>query len=211
MKNLLAFLLLTIPTFSIADDVRITMSDGSSYEDSVEKLLDTVSSACTDKNFQKYMDCFTPKMASTIRKGAEDTFICRDVTMDVLEHFVISSSEDSVSIGLKYICMDRTSSEKITYRSKIVLKRVGDSWKIDSEQVKNCSSSSPSSQSQLVAGCANGNCPIPGAQNNGGAPRPQDNGWRFPNPANGGEEAWLPRDILYKPGPSCANGKCGVR
>ena len=204
MKNLLAILMLGFPVLSLAEESRLTMADGQYYEDSVEKLLKTVSSACTDKDFRKYMDCFTPKMASSIRKGAEDTFICRDVSMEIIEHFVISSSEDSVSLGLKYVCVDKTSSDKIIYRSKIVLKKVGDSWKIDSEQVKNCSGSGAPQQSQ-IAGCVGGNCPTPRPQNQ------NNGGWRYPNPANGGEEAWLPRDILYMPSPSCANGNCRVR
>jgi hypothetical protein len=123
--------------------------------------------------------------------------------MDVVDFFLISADDESVSFGLRYFLKD-SKSEKIMYCSKVVAKKCEHSLLIDSEQVKEKRppSDSYSSSSPPLAGpkplCADGRCDV-------------NAGWRQPNPANGGEEAWLPQDILFKPGPSCANGNCGFK
>lgn len=173
-------------------------------DEAVKELLDSMSSACSKKDFRTFMDCFTPKKAASIRKVAEDAFICGTVDVEVMEFFVLSSDEESVSFGLKY---KMGGSEGAVMSSKIVAKRCDGVLKIDSEIVKSVKHSNPPPTTVVGRAaanpCANGRCEVRAP----GAPV----AWRHPNPANGGEEEWLPRDIMYVPGPSCANGNCGVR
>lgn len=171
-------------------------------EEAVKELLESISGACSRKDFLTFMDCFTPKKAASMRARVEDAFICGNVRMEVIEHFILSSDEDSVSFGLKYKIGD---SEGLTLSSKVVAKRCDGVLKVDSEVIKDVRpTSNPRTMQGAIAAaapaapCVGGRCP----------PR-QMPAWRAPNPANGGEEEWLPRDIMYIPGPSCANGNCG--
>lgn len=200
MKKIL-FIIALQTSFAFADEPRLGMVGPPPDEDAIKQLLSKVSSSCSSKDFRGFMNCFTPKRAAAIRKTAEDSFICGSLSMDVLDFFLISSDEESISFGVKYVWSDERLG-KVTYCSKVVAKRFGDDWLIDSEQIRNFSSQAAVSATQNVAVqqqkpvCVGGRCALPGG------------GWRAPNPANGGEEAFLPKDIMYKPGPSCANGNC---
>lgn len=186
---------------SFAED-RLTMVGPSAENEAVKELLDKLSKSCSEKDFRGFMDCFTPKKASDIKKDAEHAFICGGVTMDVLDFFIISADEESISFGLRYYWSEG-GSDKVICCSKVVTKKIEDSWRIDSEQVKSRSSNSSSSSTV--------NQPAPQIILRHAGAQQQASGWRRPNPANGGEEAWLPADIMYKPGPSCANGNCRIR
>lgn len=191
----------TLASVCLADGDRPKMLPPPPEEEAVKDLLGSLSSACSEKNFRRYVGCFTPDKASAVKKSMEDTFICHDLNMEVLEHFIISSDEESIVIGLRYK-MDKSGEGRILH-SRVVLKSVDGEWKIDSEQVKKVDGTRRQVQTSFIAG----NPDRPDRRNLPG-PKPQ---WRFPDPANGGEEAWLPRDIGYTPGPSCANGQCGIR
>lgn len=199
----LAFAFLTLASSSLADGDRPKMVPPPPEEEAVKDLLGTLSSACSEKNFRRFIGCFTPDKASSIRKSMEDAFICHDdLNMEVLEHFIISSDDESIVLGVRYK-VDRSGEGKV-FHSKVVLKNMGGDWKIDSEQVKRVNAKERQVQTSFVAqnpACPDGRCNIP-------VPQTQ---WRYPNPANGGEEAWLPRDIGYTPGPSCANGQCRIK
>jgi hypothetical protein len=174
-------------------------------EEIVKSLFDTLSSACSNGKFRDYMNCFTPGRASVIRRAAENFFICGDSQMEVLDHFVISSGDETIEVGVRYMISESSNSRVVC--SKVFVKKVDDSWRIDSEEIRDVKSrgTSPQKVPNFVAqnqnqGCANGRCP---------PSRPTKR--TYPNPANGGEEAWLPRDIGYTPGPSCANGQCRIK
>lgn len=196
MRTIFCLAAFLVANSSLSQEVRPTMLAQPPEQDAIKELLDRVSNCCSQQDFRGFMDCFTPSKASSIRKKAEHSFICGRVNMDVLDFFVISASDESISFGLRYVFSEGGS--KALYCSKIVAKKVGDSWKIDSEQIKSMTDQGSPSSSIVVA-------------NNPVRPRQADGAWRLPDPANGGEEAWLPPDIMYKPGPSCANGNCRVR
>lgn len=205
MRILMSIVLATLASVCLADQERPRMIPPPPEEEAVKDLLGTLSSACSERNFRRYMECFTPDKASTMRKSMEDAFICHDLNMEVLEHFIISSDEESIVLGVRYK-IDK-SGEGMVFHSKVVLKNLGGEWKIDSEQVKKVKAKEQPAQISVAArnpACPDGRCNLPAPQ----APKVQ---WRFPNPANGGEEAWLPSDIGYRPGPSCANGRCRIK
>lgn len=206
--RLFAFFILISPALCWAD--RPTMTGPPPEDEAIRDLVDLLSESCSKKNFRAYMDCFTPKAAETIKKSAENAFICYDMKLDVLESFVISADEETITFGLKYDLSEGSSRKTIC--SKVVAKRYDSGLKIDSEQIRDIRIAGARIASALqvrpalqinanVQPCANGQCPPP-------RPNPIRT---FPNPANGGEEAWLPKDIGYTPGPSCANGNCAVR
>lgn len=186
---------------------RIAMVGPPVEEESVKELLGRISESCSKKDFRGFLNCFTAKKASSIRKAAENSFICGSIDMDVLDFFVISHDQDSICFGVRY-SWDDSRSGKVIYCSKVIAKKQDDSWRIDSEEIREfrIHSASPSVQAvadRKKADCPDGMCNV--------RPAAQGQGWRLPNPANGGEEAFLPKDILYMPGPSCANGNCGIR
>jgi hypothetical protein len=170
-------------------------------DEAIKQLLAKVSKSCSDCDFRGFMDCFTPSKAASIRQKAEHAFICGKVDFDVQDFFVISTGDESISFGIRYF-MTEGESPKVMYCSKMVAKKCDDSWLIDYEHIRSRSSAAPKMYAAV-------NLPVQQQQQR---PLPNNNGqakgWRPPNPANGGEEAWLPKDILYMPGPSCANGNC---
>lgn len=180
------------------EDGRLAMVGPPAEDEAVKNLLNKVSKSCSDRDFRGFMDCFTPSKAASIQKRAENAFICGKVDIDIQDFFVISADEESISFGLRYL-MIQGDSPKVMYCSKMVAKRYEDSWRIDYEHVRSSESSAPSRHTAV-------NNPVNPAPKAGAG-----QGWRFPNAANGGEEAWLPKDILYMPGPSCANGNCRRR
>jgi hypothetical protein len=186
---------------------RPKMSSPPPDEEIVKVLFDELSSACSKGRFRDYMNCFTPSRASVIRRAAEDFFICGDAQMEVLDHFVISSGDETIEVGVKYMISDSSAHDSRIVCSKVFVKKIDDSWKINSEEIRDVKSrgTSPQKVPNFVAqnqnqGCSNGRCSP--------SPPPKRT---YPNPANGGEEAWLPKDIGYTPGPSCANGQCRIK
>ena len=198
-----ALVLATLASACLAGE-RPAMVSPPSDEQAVKDLLGVLCSACSERNFRRYIECFTPNKAASIRKSTEDAFICHDLNMDVLEHFIISSDDESIVLGVRYK-LDKSGDSRV-FHSKVVLKNVDSGWKIDSEQVRKVKAKDPPAQTFATGRNANPACP--GGRCNLPAPQAQ---WRYPNPANGGEEAWLPRDIGYRPGPSCANGQCRIK
>lgn len=195
MRTILAFVFLCSACFA-EDRIRVVLP--LPEEEAVDGLVKMISSACSRRSFREYMDCFTPERAKLIRRSVENMFICGDAEMEIVDSFLISADDDSIEFGLRYVMMEPSSPTRI-FCSKVVAKKVGDSWKIDSEEIR--SVKNREEPPRTIAARE----PVRPAVNN------QPAGWRFPNPANGGEEAWLPKDIGYRPGPSCANGQCRVR
>lgn len=173
----------------------------------VDDLLKKISWSCSNNNFIEFIDCFTSKKASSIRRKAEDAFICGNVDMEVLNHFIISKEDDLISFGIKYSWSQ--GIKKIIYCSKIVLKNENENWKIDSEDVRNCYLNDSidifedEQEPEWIHNFAQPNQPAQVA--------PLKQNWRLPNPTNGGIEAILPKDIMFVPGSSCAEGKCNIR
>lgn len=206
MKTIITLLVFFCASIALCEEnSRPHMSVEASEDQAVKELLNKMSRFCTDRNFRGFIGCFTPNKASSIRKQMENAFICGTIDVDILDFFVISAEEDSMSFGVRYF-LTEGESEKVMCCSKMVAKKLGDSWLIDSEDVRSRSRIAPVNNSFVV----NAKRPAAAAPKRPPVPQAQA-GWRHPNPANGGEEAWLPPDMLYMPGPSCANGNCRVR
>lgn len=184
MRTIFFLIVLLAANQSFSQEVRPTMLTQPPERDAIKDLLDRVSNCCFEQDFRGFMNCFTPSKASSIRKRAEHSFICGRVSMDVLDFFVISSSEESISFGLRYVFSEGES--KALYCSKIVAKKVGDSWKIDSEQVKSVSADKKS-------------------------PSYENANAQFEIGKEPGRPDWCPPGIEWIQGPDCANGRCGVR
>lgn len=151
-----------------------------------ESLMKSIESACNEKDFQRFMGHFTSKRAAKMRRTMEDLFIQNDLEMEVHNVMVLSSTEDKIVFGATYGWNYRTGPKQVL-SSKITAVRVGDSWKVDSEQIKNASSASVAQRQQGQAFDFGG----------GGAVV-----------MNPGDDL-LPKDIGRRPG-GCANGRCGL-
>ena len=60
----LAFVFLTLASACLADGERPKMLPPPPEEEAVKDLLGTLSSACSEKNFRRYIGCFTPDKTS---------------------------------------------------------------------------------------------------------------------------------------------------
>lgn len=190
LLSLFAVLAISFPLF--AAEPRLVMVEPPPEEDELALLLDAVSESCEEKDFRTFIKCFVPSRQPAVRAKMEDHFICGDVCLDIVEHFIISHDEDELVFGLKYEWASH--SGKATLFSKMVAKRCDGVLKLDSEQVRKVSFSEqliPRSDG-LFKDCPGGICGLPA---------------RFPE--NGGEDMWLPKDVIRVPGPSCLNGNCG--
>jgi hypothetical protein len=108
-------------------------SDVIEPEEIVKSLFDALSSACSKGKFRDYMDCFTPRRASVIKRSVEDFFIRGDTQMEFLDHFVISSGDEAIEVGVRYMISESSTRSSRIVCSKVFVKKVDDSWKIDSE------------------------------------------------------------------------------
>jgi hypothetical protein len=151
-----------------------------------ESLMNSIASACNEKDFQRFMSYFTPKRASAIRGTMEDLFIQYDLEMDVQDVTVLSTSDDKIVFGVRYGWHGRTGPKQVL-SSKVTALKVGDAWKVDSEEIRK-TTREPIAQQQRGQGFDFGG---------GGAVV-----------MNPGDDL-LPKDIGRRPG-GCANGRCGL-
>jgi hypothetical protein len=151
-----------------------------------ESLMNSIASACNEKDFQRFMGHFTPKRASAIRGTMEDLFIQYDLEMDVQDVTVLSTSDDKIVFGVRYGWHGRTGPKQVL-SSKVTALKVGDAWKVDSEEIRK-TTREPIAQQQRGQ-----------AVDFGGG------GDVVMNPG----DDLLPKDIGRRPG-GCANGRCGL-
>jgi hypothetical protein len=151
-----------------------------------ESLMHSIASACNDKDFQRFMGHFTPKRASAIRGTMEDLFIQHDLEMDIHDVTVLSATDEKIVFGVRYGWNGRTGPKQVL-SSKVTALKVGDAWKIDSEEIRK-TTREPIAQQQRGQAFDFGG---------GGAVV-----------MNPGDDL-LPRDIAKRPG-GCADGRCGL-
>lgn len=182
MKSISATLLLFLgPTICEAAD-RIRMIEAPP----AERLVNSIATACNEKDFQRFMGHFTAKRASVMRGKMEHLFIQCDLEMEIHDVIVLSAAEDKVVFGVRYGWSDRGAPKRVL-SSKVTAVRDGDEWKVDSEEIKHTRSE-----------------PIPQSQHG----HAFDFGGGGAVVMNPGDDL-LPRDIARRPG-GCANGRCGL-
>lgn len=176
-------------------------------QEAAKRTVDSLASSCNDRNFVAFMNHFTPKQRSAIQKKMEDIFIRHDPEMHINDVILLSESDVSMAIGVRYDWSSRSRSNATTFASRVVLKKVSGEWKIDSEHVK---SSTPKSR-PAAAGGQNFNF--------GGGGNVDLQNWDPYNPPAhliDPSLECLRGDIGIRPGfgcanGGCANGRCGVR
>lgn len=151
-----------------------------------ESLMNSIASACNEKDFQRFMGHFTAKRAAAMRKTMEDLFIQHDLEMDIQDVTVLSTTDDKMVFGVRYGWQGRTGPKQVL-SSKVTALKVGDTWKVDSEEIRKTTREAIAQKQQGQAFDFGG----------GGAVV-----------MNPGDDL-LPRDIGRRPG-GCANGRCGL-
>lgn len=214
-----------IPALTCVAQERIKMTQESGGERDATELLEKIADCASSGDFKGFLDCFTKKYASGLRRKMKRLFETCEIDMRILESRVESKQEDSMKIKLKYE-WDDGFSEKIIF-SEVKANLESGSWKIASESVLEVKEKSertphfeadfggggqvtfnvkdemlPLDMPRLKGGCANGRCGV--AQ-----PRPQ---FQAPNNMNFGRVDLgdiLPADMPRLRG-GCANGQCGI-
>jgi hypothetical protein len=151
-----------------------------------ESLMNSIASACNEKDFQRFMGHFTAKRAAAMRGTMEDLFVQHDLEMEIENVTVLSATEDKIVFGVRYGWNYRTGPKQVL-SSKVTAVKVDDAWKVDSEKIKNASRQPGAHQQQGQAFDFGGG------------------GTVVMNPGND----LLPKDIGRRPG-GCANGRCGL-
>jgi hypothetical protein len=182
MKRIFAVFLLLLGSSLCEAGDRIRMVEAPP----AESLMNSIASACNEKDFQRFMGHFTPKRATAIRGTMEDLFIQYDLEMDIQDVTVLSTSDDKIVFGVRYGWHGRTGPKQVL-SSKVTALKVGDAWKVDSEEIRKTTREPIAQQQQGQA------------FNFGGG------GAVVMNPG----DDLLPRDIGRRPG-GCANGRCGL-
>jgi hypothetical protein len=153
-----------------------------------EKLMDRVSSHCNSGDFKEFMNCFTKKKASSIRKTMKATFAShQNVRMNIVLVDPISTEDDVAKFNLEYVWDADNVKQKSIIKSVVTAKKEGEFWRIDAEEVKDVTHVSKREEQ-------------PQQMNFGGGGQVVFN-------AN---DDFLPRDIVKRPG-GCANGQCKIK
>jgi hypothetical protein len=181
MKRIFAVVLLLLGSAACEAGDRIRMAE----PPAAEALMNSIAAACNGKDFQRFMGHFTPKRATAIRGTMEDLFIQYDLEMDVQDVILLSTSDDKIVFGVRYGWHGRTGPKQVL-SSKVTALKVGDAWKVDSEEIRK-TTREPIAQKQQGHAFDFGG---------GGAVV-----------LNPGDDL-LPKDIGRRPG-GCANGRCG--
>jgi hypothetical protein len=182
-----AFLISVVAAASFCDAAeRVRMVSAQPADSAAEGLMTSIAEACNDKDFQGFMSHFTPKRAAAIRGTMEDLFIQYDLQMDIYDVTVLSTTEDKMIFGVRYGWHGKTGAKQVL-SSKVTAQRVGDSWKVDSEEIRK-TTREPAGQQQRgqVFDFGGGGVAV----------------------MNPGDDL-LPKDIGRRPG-GCANGRCGL-
>ncbi len=182
MKRISAVILLLLGSTLCEAAERIRMVE----PPAAESLMNSIASACNEKDFQRFMGHFTPKHAAAIRGTMEDLFIQYDLEMDVQDVTVLSTSDDKIVFGVRYGWHGRTGPKQVL-SSKVTALKVGDAWKVDSEEIRKTTREPVANQQRGQTFDFGG----------GGAVA-----------LNPGDDL-LPKDIGRRPG-GCANGRCGL-
>lgn len=182
MKNISQVILLLLGSTICEAADRIRMVEAPP----AEGLMNSIASACNEKDFQRFMSHFTSKRATAIRRTMEDLFLQYDMEMDIQDVTVLSTTDDKIVFGVRYGWHGRTGPKQVL-SSKVTAVKVGDAWKVDSEEIRKATREPVVQQQRAQAFDFGG----------GGAVV-----------MNPGDDL-LPRDIGRRPG-GCANGRCGL-
>lgn len=186
MRYFILFFVLFFSFKTSFAEERLVMVESIDSEREMEKLMEKVSESCNSKNFKEFMNCFTKKRASSIRKTMRECFAKHDVEMEILSVKPTGGDEKSKEFILKYSWDADNVQNKSIITSFVVAKKENNEWKIDSEKIKESDHIPKKEQNMQI--------------DFGGA------GQVVLNP----NDDFLPRDITKRPG-GCANGQCGVR
>lgn len=104
-------------------------------DSTAEGLVNSIAEACNEKDYQRFMSHFTPKRAAAMRATMEDLFIQHDLQMDIHDVTVLSTDEDKMVFGVRYGWHGKTGAKQVL-SSKVTALGAGDSWKVDSEEIR---------------------------------------------------------------------------
>ena len=182
MKRILSVVLLLLGSSLCEAGDRIRMVGAPP----AESLMNSIASACNEKEFQRFMGHFTPKRTAAMRGTMEDLFVQHDLEMEIENVTVLSTTEDKLVFGVRYGWNYRTGPKQVL-SSKVTALKVGDAWKVDSEEIRKTTREPVANQQRGQTFDFGG----------GGAVV-----------MNPGDDL-LPKDIGRRPG-GCANGRCGL-
>lgn len=172
-------------------------------QDTARQTIDSLAAACNDRNFVRFMSYFTPKQRGSISRKMEDSFIRHDPEMRINDVVLLSEEGDTMAVAVRYDWSPRLQpGGSKSFSSKVILKKIGEEWKVDSEQVKFCSQKGQSKTNSPSRSFDFGGVKV--------------ENW---DPYRPGEDIdpnleHLRGDIGIRPGAGCvrcANGRCEIR
>jgi len=188
------WLLATACCLTTRAEDRLTVVVPPAGQDSAEKLVGSLATACNRGDFIAFMDHFTATHGRRIRPRMEDIFIEHQPRMDIRQVILLSETDEQLTFGVRYAWHGRNQPEEVL-SSKVSARLVDGQWKLDRELVRAVTRKGSESDSAAAAGGR----VVPAAWN------PFDPPAGLINPALD----HLRGDIGIQPGRGCANGRCG--
>jgi hypothetical protein len=139
----------------------------------VRACLTATAKAASNEDLDAYIECFDPSLRLQIQRMAGLRFAQHEVSVAVIDSHVLTSTPTQCEVAVQYEATLSQQSYEIV--SVLLLKRVGDAWKIRKETIRSavqssagdtpfpygcssCASSSAGSRS----GCSSGQCSLTG-------------------------------------------------
>jgi hypothetical protein len=189
------------PHYCRASD-RPTMTGPPAGQEAAKELVDSAASACNRKDFIGFMEHFTPKQKSALRRKMEDLFIKHELVMEIQDVVLLSEGEETIVFAVRYAWSPKTAPKQLL-ASRVMARKVDGEWKLDGEQVRSRSGSMPSKTNYADSR----QFPFGGGGEVEMAWNPLDPPAHLIDPSLES----LRGDIGIQPGRGCANGRCGVR
>lgn len=174
---------------------RLKVSAPPAGQDSAERLVGSLATACNRGDFVGFMGHFTPSHARKIRGKMEDIFIKHQPQMDIHQVTLLSEEEDKITFAVRYAWHDKGKPET-EVASKVMARMIDGHWKLDGETVRAVTRTTDSDSKY-------------GAEESDVPDQPA--GWNpFSPPARliSPNLEHLRGDIGIQPGMGCANGRC---
>lgn len=149
----------------------------------VKDCVRAAAKAINDENLDGFVECFSAKQRSRIRRQAAMMFVRHDLALDLLDSHVVSEAGDKAEIAVRYtLTLTDTSYDIVSILS---LERQDGTWQIIREKLDSTTPRGNAGASLMRCGAGNA---VP-TNRDAGPIRPEDNGRR-----RGG----------------CASGRCGL-
>jgi hypothetical protein len=190
MKNYLFVFFVLSSCICLADD-RLRMEEFPESEREIKKLVESVCEATNNQDKKEFLNCFTKKKASSLRKKINFVFQ-KPLEMSVVEYDIVFENKNKIEFDFVYF-WNYTTDPKQLVTTKVVAKKENGIWKIEDSKISKVETQG------MPGNCAGGQCINMG-----------NNRFAGNNQFNVDLNDGLPQDIGRHNMGACPGGRCNV-